>query len=294
MPARRFAPPRSIRAGLPFLAALALSVLLAACATTPYTGRSQLILVSTGQEAKLGADAAKEVLSKEKMSTDKAKIERVRRIGERIAAASEVEQAWEFHVVDNDEIVNAFALPGGKVFVYTGLMRLARSDDELAAVIGHEVAHVTLRHGAERMSQSMALGLGQQLAATLYGGSSAGAQAAMVAFGIGANVGVLLPYSRIHEYEADHVGLLYMAKAGYEPGAALDFWERMLAHSEESGGKKPPEFLSTHPATANRMEAIREMLPEARSHLPRKGQAAPGAPGAAASPAPPAAPAGTL
>lgn len=271
------------------LAALAA---LAACATVPHTGRSQFILVSAAQEARLGADAAKEVTSKEKMSTDKELIGRVQRIGARIAAASEVEQAWEFQVVDNDKTVNAFALPGGKVFVYTGLMRLAGSDDELAAVIGHEVAHVTLRHGAERMSQAMALGLGQQLAATLYGGTSAGAQAAMVAFGIGANVGVLLPYSRIHEYEADRVGLIYMAKAGYEPGAALDFWAKMVAKSEESGGKRPPEFLSTHPVTEKRMEAIRELLPEARDHLPRKAPASP-AP-APQAPASPAAPAGTL
>jgi len=266
---------------------LALLAALAACATVPYTERSQFILVSSAQEARLGADAAKEVISKEKMSTDKALIERVQRIGTRIAAVTEVEQAWEFHVVDNDKTINAFALPGGKVFVYTGLMRLAGSDDELAAVIGHEVAHVTLRHGAERMSQALALGLGQQLAATVYGGSSAGAQAAMVAFGIGANVGVLLPYSRIHEYEADRVGLIYMAKAGYEPGAALDFWAKMTAKSEESGGTRPPEFLSTHPVTEKRMEAIRELLPEARDYLPRKAPTS-------QAPASPAAPAGTL
>ncbi|MCK9239587.1 MAG: M48 family metallopeptidase [Desulfocurvus sp.] len=278
MSAHRFPPARSLRALPTALAVLALVAALAACATAPYTGRSQFILVSAGQEARLGAEAAKEVLAKEKISTDKAKIERVRRIGGRIAAASQAEQAWEFHVVENDEIVNAFALPGGKVFVYTGLMRLARSDDELAAVVGHEVAHVTLRHGAERMSQSLALGLGEQLALTLYGGSSAGAQAFKVAYGIGANVGVLLPYSRTHEYEADRVGLVYMAKAGYEPGAALDFWGRMLAQSQASGGKRPPEFLSTHPATEKRMEAIRAMLPEARAHLPAKGRPAPAAP----------------
>lgn len=256
------------RTFLKTLPALGYGLALTACAKAPLTGRNQFILISRTQEAKLGHQAAQEILKKEKISDDPELVGRVRRVGERIVGAIGEEQEWEFHVVENDDLVNAFALPGGKVFVYTGLLRLAATDAELAAVVGHECAHVTARHGAERVSQATALNLGQQLAATLYGGSGAAMQAFQVAYGIGANVGVLLPYSRIQEYEADHLGLVYMAKAGYDPGAALTFWKKMIAKSEESGNKKPPEFLSTHPASENRLAEMRDMLPEARSYLP--------------------------
>lgn len=246
---------------------LVLCLALAACAKAPFTGRNQFIMVSKSQEAKLGQEAAKEVLEKEKLSTDKALTARVLRVGSRISAATEDPQQWDFYVVDNDKTVNAFALPGGKVFVYTGLLKLATTDAELAAVVGHEAAHVTARHGAERVSQATALGLGQQLATTLYGGSSATVQAFKVAYGIGANVGVLLPFSRIQEYEADRLGMIYMAKAGYDPQGALVFWEKMTSMSEEEGGKKPPEFLSTHPADGKRLDSMRDLLPEARRYM---------------------------
>lgn len=253
--------------------ALASALLLAACSTVPYTNRSQLMIMSEGEEAALGAQAYKEVLQGAKIERDPRVNEVVRRVGQRIAeAANRPDFQWEFVVIDDPEQVNAFALPGGKVAVYTGMFPVAETEAGLATVMGHEVAHALARHGAERMSQQTGLsvvGTGLAVALGASGTSGVTQQVAMQAFGLGAQVGVLLPFSRSQESEADHIGLILMAKAGYDPAEAIGFWERM---DERSGGKSPPEFLSTHPNHGTRSQDIRKWLPEANGYLVKNPQ----------------------
>ncbi len=244
---------------------------LGGCASAPYTHRSQLILVSESQESKLGADAYSQVLAKARINNDPQINAAVREVGERIArAANRPDYRWQFTVIDAPDTVNAFALPGGKVAVYTGLLPVAQDSAGLAAVLGHEVAHAIAHHGAERMSQAMgAQVLGTVLAVGLGGTNPTTADAIMQLYGLGAQVGVLLPWSRTQESEADHIGLILMAKAGYDPEAALALWQRM--EKLEGGGKNspPPEFLSTHPGYGTRQHDIRGWLPEAqRNFLP--------------------------
>jgi predicted Zn-dependent protease len=248
-----------------WIAVLALLLLLAACATVPYTHRSQLLLVGESQELALGADAYREVLRQQKIVHDPKLIDPVRRVGERIArVANRSDYRWEFNVIDDDKQINAFALPGGKVAVYTGLFPVARDTGGLAAVLGHEVAHALARHAGERMSQGMLLQIAATgLAVGLGDQSPTTQQAIMQAFGLGAQVGVLLPFGRSQEAEADHIGLILMAKAGYDPGAALDLWQRF----EQAGKGGPPEFLSTHPSYGTRQKNISSWLAEARGYL---------------------------
>jgi predicted Zn-dependent protease len=250
------------------LTALAvLTLLVAACATAPYTQRSQFMLVSESQEVALGADAYKQVLSKEKISHDPEINAIVRSVGERIArVADRPDYKWEFVVIDAPKTVNAFALPGGKVAVYTGLLPVAGDTAGLAAVLGHEIAHAIARHGAERVSQAMgAQVLGAALSVGLGGTDPQTANAIMQLYGLGAQVGVLLPWSRTQESEADHIGLILMAKAGYDPQAALALWQRMEQLGSKEGGQ-PPEFLSTHPSYGTRQRDIKAWLPEAERY----------------------------
>lgn len=237
------------------------AILLAACAKAAYTNRSQFMLVSEGQEMALGLQSAQEVLKKEKESKDTLQVERIRRVGARIAAAAnKPDYKWEFHLIEKDT-VNAFCLPGGKVFFYTGILNLTTTNDELAAVMGHEVAHALLRHGGERMSAAMAAQAGGQIGAIAIG-ASAGSGASQVfgqMYGIGAQVGVLLPHSRAQESEADEVGMILAAKAGYEPSGALSLWRKMDAYAK-SKGQNTPGFLSTHPTTGDRIEAIQSKM----------------------------------
>jgi len=245
---------------------LLLPLLLAGCGTVPLTGRQQMLLMSEQEERALGARAFRDYLAKAAPSRDPAHRAQVTRVGQRIAAATgRTDLRWEFRVVVEEQ-VNAFCLPGGKVVVNTGLLERVGDDDELAAVIGHEAAHAIARHGAERASQEMLAGLGLSVAAGIIGAratDSAAAGLAIAALGAGATVGILLPYSRLHESEADRMGLIYMARAGYDPRAAARFWRRMQA-MEGRGGT--PEFLSTHPADATRIAGIEAALPEALSH----------------------------
>jgi predicted Zn-dependent protease len=246
---------------------VAILLMIGACVTTPYTNRSQLILLSEAEENQLGVAAYKEVLSKADITTGRPH-DIVRRVGERIArAADKPSYQWQFTVIDEPQTVNAFALPGGKVAVYTGLFPIAKDEAGLAAVMGHEVAHALARHGAERMSQGMVLQLGAVgLSAAMGGQDPALANAVMSAYGLGAQVGVALPFNRSQESEADRIGMILMAKAGYDPEAALHLWQRMGAN--ERGGR-PPEYLSTHPSAETRQEQIRGWLPEARGYLVR-------------------------
>jgi len=246
-----------------------LAVGIAACSSVPYTRRSQLILVSSDEETKLGAQAFNEVLSKSRVD-DRAVVSRpVQDVGQHIArVANRPDYRWQFVVIDDPKQQNAFALPGGKVAVYTGLFPVAQSTTGLAVVLGHEIAHALARHGAERMSQAMAAEAGGTLLGAIFG-SGPGTSAVLAAYGLGAQVGVLLPYSRTQESEADHIGLLLMAQAGYDPRGALAFWQRM----ERAGGENPPEFLSTHPSHGTREQQIQAWLPEALRYFEAAGRA---------------------
>lgn len=235
------------------------SALLTFCATAPYTDRSQIMLVSPAQEVQLGNQAAQQILAKERLSNDQALTARVNAVSRRIAlAADRPDFDWRFHLIQNDQTANAFCLPGGKVFVYTGIFKYALDDAQLATVIGHEVAHALARHGAERLSTQKLAQFGGALAGAAFGN-----QAVEQAFGIGANYGVILPFSRRQETEADEIGLILMAKAGFPLEAAVEFWQNMA----QGAGQRPPAFLSTHPATDDRIRDIREQIPVARQYF---------------------------
>jgi predicted Zn-dependent protease len=255
--------PAMRRLGAPVLAALLLVVV--ACQTVPITGRRQLLLLPEGTELQMGLASYQEVLAKAKVSTDPAVNAQVTRVGQRIAEATgRTDYAWEFRVIE-DKQVNAFALPGGKVAVYTGILPVTRDDAGLAAVLGHEVAHATARHGGERVSQQLLVTT--SLAAVqvaLSGRDPAMVQSVAGLLGAGASVGLLLPWGRQQEAEADHLGLIYMAKAGYHPSAARDLWVRMAELGKSRA--RPPEFLSTHPAPETRIRQIEAWIPEALQH----------------------------
>jgi metalloendopeptidase OMA1, mitochondrial len=238
------------------------TTVLAACSTVPVTGRPQLLLLSESQEIQLGLDAYRQVIKTSRLSTDPVATEQVRRVGRRIAEATgRTDYQWEFSLIE-DKQANAFCLPGGKVAVYTGILPITEDDDRLAAVLGHEVSHAIARHGGERVSQGLLVQVG--LAATqvaLARNDPAAVQQVTALLGAGATVGLLLPWSRTQESEADHLGLILMAKAGYDPHAALDLWNRMAQAAKARG--RPPEFLSTHPSEATRIAQIRNWIPEA-------------------------------
>ena len=236
-----------------------LAFLFIGCTKAPITGRNQLIMIDEAQEMQLGLQSAKEILAKEKLSQDPQKNAMVRRVGQRIAKVTGKNYKWEFFVIDNDKEANAFCLPGGKVFVYSGLFKYISNDAELAAVLGHEIGHAIARHGAERMSRGILAQTGGEVLQSVMAGRGNPQNTAMVmeAFGIGTQLGVMLPFSRKQEYEADHIGLVLMAKAGYNPNSALTFWTKFA-----KSGETPPEYLSTHPAPANRIATIRKLIPK--------------------------------
>ena len=242
------------------------------CATNPYTKRWQLLMVPQSYEANLGAQAYQDVLSDPKVTVSKnpAEVAPVERIATRIIEAAKrskyAEAAkdfkWEVTVIKDDGTKNAFALPGGKIAVYTGIFPVADNESGLAAIIGHEVVHALARHGSERMSQGVLaqIGLvGASIAMQSQGFSPVTSQAAMSALGVGTQVGVLLPFSRAHESEADYIGLLLAADAGYDPQEAVRVWQRM----QQSGGQQPQEFLSTHPGHETRIKRLSEHMLEA-------------------------------
>jgi predicted Zn-dependent protease len=242
---------------------------LGACSTIPETGRRQFIspLISLADEAKMGLDAFDQIKMQERVSTDAAANARVRRIGERIASSvgrKMPNAQWEFVLFASDQ-VNAFALPGGKVGVYMGLLKLVSSDDELAVVVGHEIAHVTSRHGAERMTQNQVASLGAQLGSLYMNYKGVGAQTqnlAMGLYGLGAQAGVLMPFSRAHEHEADKIGLRFAAQAGYDPRAGSSFWKKMSALKGGQQTSMIEKYLSTHPLDADRIANLEKLAPE--------------------------------
>ena len=267
---------RALRTTVQTMTLLALLLPLAlsgGCETNPYTGRSQFLMTLVSDEMKMGAQAYDQVKSDPKMKTsqDPREIEPVKRVAARIVEAAKrskyAEMAqrfqWEVTVIKDDQTANAFALPGGKMAVYTGIFPMAKTEAGLAAVMGHEVVHALARHGAERMSQGQATSIGVQVLGTAAGigtGSAALGQATMAALGVGAQVGMLLPFSRKHESEADYIGILLAADAGYDPRESVALWERM---GQMSGGGAPAEFMSTHPSHETRIDQLKKWMPEA-------------------------------
>ncbi|WP_199770145.1 M48 family metallopeptidase [Helicobacter mesocricetorum] len=229
-----------------------------ACSSTDYTNRTRLMLLDEKEEKALGEQSAKEILKQSKLSTNKSQTEMVERVGWRIANVSKREDFnWEFYLIEEEQ-KNAFCLPGGKVFVYTGLMNIIENDDELAVVMSHEVAHALLRHGGERMSMQTLTQLGGNILGVITGTQIPGYSSLINrAYNLGSSVGVILPFSRAHELEADKLGILLVQKAGYNPQAALSFWKKM---SED--GNKGSDFFSTHPSDSKRIEAIQNILKE--------------------------------
>ncbi len=252
--------------------ALLLALILASgCAIVPITGRKQLSLLPAFVVLALGEENYHQVLDEAKLSEDEKQVQMVKDVGIRIATSTEdfmrenripgrEDYQWEFALIEDEKQANAWCMPGGKIGVYTGILPITQDKNGLAAVLAHEIAHAMANHGGERLSQALAVELGgATLARALREKPERTQELFLLAYGVGANVGVLLPYSRLHEREADRIGLILMARAGYNPRTAIGLWERMNKHA----GQGPPEFLSTHPAPERRIQYIRERLPEA-------------------------------
>jgi predicted Zn-dependent protease len=257
-----------------------LSLLLLACSTVAVTGRKQLNLIPRSTMLSMSSQQYGEFLKTNKLSTNQEQTQMVKRVGSKIQKAVEQYFAerdlshklknydWEFNLVESEE-VNAWCMPGGKVVIYTGILPITKDESGLAVVTGHEIAHAIAQHGNERMSQGLITQLGGlALSKALEEKPEQTQQLWMAAFGIGAQVGVLLPYSRLHESEADHLGLIFMAMAGYDPNAAVAFWQRM---AKMKGGQAPPEFLSTHPSDETRINKIKALIPEAMQYYKGSG-----------------------
>lgn len=242
------------------LLTVAACVALLSCASSP-TGRSQLQLVSDEQMAEMGATAFEEMKQEKEVADDPAVREYVQCVSSALTENLEDGSGWEVEVFD-DEAVNAFALPGKKIGVFTGLLDVAANPHQLAAVIGHEIAHVQAEHSNARVSANYATAASLQLVEALIAGqaSEANKQRAMALLGLGAQYGVLMPYSRGQESEADELGLEIMAEAGFRPEASVELWRNMA----EAGGPSPPEILSTHPSPESRMDDLQALLPEAQ------------------------------
>ena len=263
---------KKLQTGL--FALLIASLLFQACSLVPLTGRRQLSLVSDADMLSTSFVQYDQFLKENKMSTNTAQTNEVKQVGRRIQnavttyfARNKMSQdlngfAWEFNLIESKE-ANAWCMPGGKVMVYSGILPLAQNETGLAVVMGHEIAHAVAKHSNERMSQALVAQLGgQALAQALKQKPQQTQQIWMTLFGVGVQVGAVLPYNRLQESEADHLGLIFMAMAGYDPNASIEFWQRM----SQNAGTKPPEFLSTHPSDENRIQKIKSEIPEAMKY----------------------------
>lgn len=253
---------------------LCVLAVLAGCSSVPLTGRKQVMLVSEQEVLTSSLSQYGAFMKDAKLSTNKTQTATVVRVGKKIAAATEEylrtngmaaeikNFSWEFNLVA-DQQVNAFCMPGGKIVVYEGLMKIVSSDDELAVVIGHEVAHAVAKHSNERISQQVMAQYGAAILGAAVSNKNAAVQnAAGAVYGMGAQYGVMLPFSRKHETEADYMGLVFMAMAGYDPSAAVAFWQKMAS----GAGGKTAEFMSTHPSDARRISDIQKWLPEVQKY----------------------------
>lgn len=260
---------------------LALTLFLGACATVPGTGRSQLSLVGDSELNAMAATQYSEMIQKGPLSTNQRDTAMVKRVGAKVSAAAEEylkehgraaeipSYNWEFNLIQSDD-VNAFCMPGGKVAFYTGILPYTKDETGVAVIMGHEIAHAIAHHSRERASQQMVAQVGGSLLSIglgMGGADSLTSEMAMTAYGLGSEVGVMLPFSRSHESEADRIGLSLMAMAGYDPAAAAGFWERMAADGKKSG----PAFLSTHPSDQTRIDDINKFLPEAEARYKKGG-----------------------
>jgi len=253
---------------------LSLFLLLQFCAKVPLTGRKQVAFIPQSQLLAMSFTNYKSIMDSVNLVTSGPQYQMVRRVTLNLQEAvkqyfqqqgnSDVLEGyeWEFHLIE-DTLVNAWAMPGGKIAVYTGLLDVAQNDAGLAVVIGHEIAHAIANHGNERMSQALLTQLGGvALGVAMRDKPEKTRQIFLSIYGAGANIGLMLPYSRLHESEADKLGLIFMAMAGYNPEEAIDFWQRM----SKAGGPKPPEFLSSHPSSESRIAGIKEALPQAMKY----------------------------
>ncbi|MGE4586532.1 MAG: M48 family metallopeptidase [Mangrovibacterium sp.] len=252
--------------------ALAVAIFISfSCSTVPLTGRSQLSLLPESSMVELSLTSYDSFLKENKLSSNAAKVQQIKRVGTRVSQAVEIYLSnngfsgyienfdWEFNLVDND-VPNAWCMPGGKVVFYTGILPIAQTDAGIAVVMGHEIAHAVARHGNERMSQSMVLEMGGMALTEALRQKPRQTRALFSsAYGLGSQLGVTLPFSRRHELEADEMGLIFMAMAGYDPRETVAFWKRMAAH----GGAETPEFLSTHPVDSRRIAELEKLMPEA-------------------------------
>lgn len=254
------------------------AALASACATVPITGRQRLNLVPASQMLSMSYQQYSEFLKSNKVSADRAQTALVRHVGQRIQHAVEQyfrEQGlsdrlsgyqWEFNLVENKE-ANAWCMPGGKVVVYSGMLPVTKTEEGLAVVMSHEIAHAIAEHGNERMSHALIAQMGgMALDQAMASSPSQTKQLWMTVYGVGVQYGALLPYSRLQESEADRLGLIFMAMAGYDPAEAINFWERMAKATDA----RPPEFMSTHPSDETRIREIKQRLPEALRYYKKK------------------------
>ena len=257
---------------------IALIFLLAACATVPLTGRKQLNLIPDSQMNAMSFQQYDQVLAESSLSKDASETAMIKRVGARIQKSvehyladhgqlSHIDgYAWDFNLIESDQI-NAWCMPGGKVAFYTGILPVCEGETGVAVVMGHEIAHAIAEHGSERMSHSMMVQMGEMALNEAVKNEPEETRALyMSAFAVGSQYGAMLPFSRQHESEADHMGLIFMAMAGYDPREAPVFWQRMAS----LGGEKPPEFMSTHPADETRVRQLNEWMPEALKYYPAK------------------------
>lgn len=246
-------------------------LIIHSCSTVPLTGRSQMSLLPESSMVEMSLTSYSDFLKENKVVPNGTQADMIKRVGTRISASVEeylkkngfqdriADFNWEYNLVESEE-VNAWCMPGGKVVFYTGILPLTQNEAGVAVVMGHEIAHAVARHGNERMSQGLLIQMGGiALSEALKQKPEDTQNLFLMAYGLGSQIGVQLPFSRQHEFEADRMGLIFMAMAGYDPNEAVQFWTRM----SQKGGQKPPEFLSTHPADLKRIEHLNELLPEA-------------------------------
>ncbi len=260
------------------LSILALGALVVACSTNPFTGKQTLALVPNSQILPMAFQQYSEFLSENKVVNGTSDANMVKSVGQKIATAAERyltangyadylnDYRWEYNLVQSPD-VNAWSMPGGKIVVYTGILPITKNEAGLAAVMGHEVAHALANHGQQRMSAGQLQQLGAVAGNIALAKSPENQNIFNTAYGLGSSVGVMLPFSRSHETEADHIGLILMAIAGYEPAVAAELWQRMQAQGQGA----PPEFLSTHPSNNIRIQNIQALVPEAKAEARKFG-----------------------